>query len=40
MMIPAVTYSLLMFVTGAGFGWWTSRKRKAVSADDPVRKTA
>ncbi len=40
MMIPAVTYSLLMFVTGAGFGWWTSRKRKAVSPDDPVRKTA
>lgn len=26
MMVPAVTYSLLMFLTGAGFGWWISRK--------------
>lgn len=31
MMIPAVAYSLLMFVTGAGFGWWTVRTRKALS---------
>jgi len=29
MMIPAVAYSLLMFVTGAGFGWWMSRKTNA-----------
>ncbi len=27
MMIPAVTYSLIMFVTGAAFGWWVNRKR-------------
>lgn len=26
MMIPAVTYSLLMFITGTGFGWWVNRK--------------
>jgi len=26
MMIPAVTYSLLMFISGAGFGWWVNRK--------------
>lgn len=27
MMIPAVTYSLIMFVTGAAFGWWVNRGR-------------
>jgi BASS family bile acid:Na+ symporter len=26
MMIPAVTYSLIMFFTGAVFGWWINRK--------------
>lgn len=26
MMIPAVTYSLIMFFTGAAFGWWVNRK--------------
>ena len=26
MMIPAVTYALLMFVSGAAFGWWLKRK--------------
>ncbi len=26
MMIPAVTYSLIMFFTGAFFGWWVNRK--------------
>lgn len=31
MMIAAVTYSLLMFVTGAGFGWWVTRN----TADRP-----
>lgn len=31
MMIPAVTYSLLMFFSGAGFGWWVS-KRKPIKA--------
>ncbi len=29
MMIPAVTYSLLMFVSGAAFGWWVNKKRKS-----------
>lgn len=27
MMIPAVTYSLLMFVSGAAFGWWVNLRR-------------
>ena len=27
MMIPAVTYSLIMFVTGGVFGWWMSRQQ-------------
>lgn len=27
MMIPAVTYSLIMFLTGSAFGWWVHRKR-------------
>lgn len=27
MMIPAVIYSLLMFFTGAGFGWWINKKQ-------------
>ncbi|MGM0541432.1 MAG: bile acid:sodium symporter family protein [Pseudomonadota bacterium] len=27
MMIPAVTYSLIMFFTGTFFGWWINRKR-------------
>lgn len=27
MMIPAVTYSLLMFVSGAAFAWWVNRKQ-------------
>ena len=26
MMIPAVTYSLIMFFTGTFFGWWVNRK--------------
>jgi BASS family bile acid:Na+ symporter len=26
MAIPAAIYSLLMFVTGAGFAWWASRR--------------
>lgn len=26
MMIPAVTYSLIMFFTGGAFGWWVNRK--------------
>lgn len=30
MMIPAVTYSLIMFVSGGLFGWWVNRKDKAV----------
>ena len=33
MMIPAVTYSLLMFVTGSGFGWWVRWKAKAMSPE-------
>ena len=28
MMIPAVTYSLIMFATGAAFGWWVTRGLK------------
>ena len=28
MMIPAVTYSLIMFVTGGVFGWWMSQQGK------------
>lgn len=32
MMIPAVTYSLLMFASGAAFGWWVTRKREALPA--------
>ncbi len=31
MMIPAVTYSLIMFASGAGFGWLMSRKRAAAA---------
>ncbi len=31
MMIPAVTYSLIMFATGAAFGWWVTHKNRAVS---------
>ena len=27
MMIPAVTYSLIMFFSGAAFGWWVNRNR-------------
>ena len=27
MMVPAVTYSLIMFVTGGVFGWWMSRQQ-------------
>lgn len=30
MMIPAVTYSLIMFFTGAAFGWWANKKMPAV----------
>ncbi|MCF6301244.1 MAG: hypothetical protein L3J52_09040 [Proteobacteria bacterium] len=26
MMIPAVVYSLLMFFTGAAFGWWVNSR--------------
>lgn len=36
MMIPAVTYSLLMFVTGAAFGWWVNRNRSAELVEEPV----
>jgi len=32
MMIPAVTYSILMFVTGAAFGWWLDRSKRADEA--------
>ncbi len=28
MMIPAVTYSLIMFGTGGLFGWWVGRRAK------------
>jgi bile acid:Na+ symporter, BASS family len=28
MMIPAVTYSLIMFVSGAAFGWWIKNRNK------------
>ncbi len=28
MMIPAVTYSLMMFFSGAAFGWWVNRRVK------------
>jgi len=31
MMIPAVSYSLIMFASGAGFGWLMSRKRAAAA---------
>ena len=27
MMIPAVTYSLIMFITGAAFGWWMKKSK-------------
>ncbi|WP_321324540.1 bile acid:sodium symporter family protein [Thiomicrorhabdus sp.] len=27
MMIPAVTYSLIMFITGAAFGWWMKNSK-------------
>ncbi|MET0103954.1 MAG: bile acid:sodium symporter family protein [Sedimenticola sp.] len=27
MMIPAVTYSLLMFVSGVAFGWWVNQRK-------------
>lgn len=30
MMIPAVTYSLLMFLSGAIFGWWINKKASNV----------
>ncbi|HHT00388.1 MAG TPA: bile acid:sodium symporter family protein [Thiomicrospira sp.] len=29
MMIPAVTYSLIMFFTGAAFGWWINTRAKS-----------
>jgi len=29
MMIPAVTYSLIMFASGVIFGWWVRRKNRA-----------
>lgn len=34
MMIPAVTYSLIMFVSGAAFGWLMSRKQRAAATLD------
>lgn len=37
MMIPAVTYSLLMFVTGAGFGWWLVGRAKPFTENIPLR---
>lgn len=30
MMIPAVTYSIIMFITGAVFGWLVTRKNRSV----------
>ena len=27
MMIPAVTYSIIMFFSGSAFGWWTNRQK-------------
>lgn len=30
MMIPAVTYALIMFATGTLFGWWIVKKQKAL----------
>ncbi|MBW4685811.1 MAG: bile acid:sodium symporter family protein [Komarekiella atlantica HA4396-MV6] len=32
MAIPAAIYSLLMFVTGAGFAWWASRRQSLLKA--------
>ncbi|MBH8553465.1 bile acid:sodium symporter family protein [Nostocaceae cyanobacterium CENA357] len=32
MAIPAAIYSLLMFVTGAGFAWWASRRQGLLKA--------
>ncbi|MBD0386658.1 MAG: bile acid:sodium symporter family protein [Nostoc sp. C3-bin3] len=32
MAIPGAIYSLLMFVTGAGFAWWTSRRQSLLKA--------
>lgn len=32
MMIPAVTYSLIMFATGLLFGWWIIKKQSAAQA--------
>lgn len=31
MMIPAVTYSILMFITGALFGWWISKRNVSIN---------
>ncbi len=31
MMIPAVTYSIIMFITGAVFGWFISRKKRSIA---------
>lgn len=32
MMIPAVTYSIIMFFSGAAFGWWINKKQKNIGA--------
>lgn len=31
MMIPAVTYSLIMFFSGAVFGWWTNKRNMVLN---------
>nr|WP_314482730.1 bile acid:sodium symporter family protein [uncultured Pseudomonas sp.] len=39
MAVPAALYSLIMFFTAAGFGWWVSRGFRAVGpAGDPVKQ--
>ena len=32
MSVPAAIYSLIMFFTAAGFGWWVTRERRNVAA--------
>ncbi|MEH2214041.1 MAG: hypothetical protein V7K84_26090 [Nostoc sp.] len=32
MAIPGAIYGLLMFVTGAGFAWWSSRRQGLLKA--------
>ncbi|MNE56119.1 hypothetical protein D3C80_1510070 [compost metagenome] len=33
MAVPAALYSLIMFFTAAGFGWWVSRGHGATTAE-------